>query len=647
MRRFNRAFAIFALATSLLGADAVDKQKQKDRPTLQHEVSVTANRIETPSRETASSVSIISREDLERSQKVTVLAALESIPGLAFSQNGPQGSAASVMIRGANSEHTLILLDGIEVNDPISPARSADLAHLTVEAVDRIEILRGPQSLLYGSDALGGVINIITRKGTGKPSFQVSTSAGSLGTASGQARIQGGGRRAFFSLGTCYHKTSGFSAAGKNYLGNAEKDGYKNLSMTGNMGYSPSDWLEMSLVFRYFNSRTEIDNFGGPYGDDPNHIQRMRSLMIKGQAKTSLLNNRWEQIFALSLVKNARETDNPVDTFHPYDTEAGEYTSRLWKLDWQHNLYLHERNTLMVGLDLQKEQGESEYRSESQWGPYSSLFPQKSADTLGLYIQDQVRLSGRFSATAGLRLNHYKSFGTVFTYRIAPTLFIPEIQTKLKASLGTGFKAPSLYQLFAPETLWGPIGNTALLPEESMGWDLGLEQLLFKGDILLGIAYFRNEFKNLIQFDYSLGYTNIGLSRTSGMEWDLRAQISPSILLRSDYTRTKTRDLQTGEELLRRPQDRLTVGLDFEWEKAFLNLSVNHTGRRWDMDYSLFPNARATLKAFTLFNSVLSYKIAPHIHIFLRMDNILNTRYELVKGYGTQGRSIFAGLKIQ
>jgi vitamin B12 transporter len=131
------------------------------------------------------------------------------------------------------------------------------------------------------------------------------------------------------------------------------------------------------------------------------------------------------------------------------------------------------------------------------------------------------------------------------------------------------------------------------------------------------------------------------------MEWDLRAQISPAILFRSGYTRTKTRDLQTGEELLRRPEDRLTAGLDIEWGKAFLNLSVSHTGRRWDMDYSLMPSSKVVLQAFTLLNSVMSYDITPHIRVFLRMENILNTRYELVKGYGTQGRSIFAGLKIQ
>jgi vitamin B12 transporter len=647
MRKSLTALVVLSLALTLPAADKEGKKTKKDKAGLQHNVTVTANRIETPARETASSVTIITGEDLAKTHKNTVLEALDQALGLSLTQNGPMGSTASVMIRGANSEHTLILLDGMELNDPISPARSSDLAHLTIEAIERIEILRGPQSLLYGSDAIGGVINIITHKGSGKPSIQLSTMAGSLKTTSGRALVQGGGPKSYFSLGAGYHQTSGFSAAGETYQGNTEKDGYKNLSITGNAGYFPTHNLELNLVFKYINSQTDIDNFGGPYGDDPNNIQRMRSLMVRSQAKASLLNNRWEQILAFSAVRLTRETNNPTDFSHPFESETGRYASRLWKLDWQHNLFLHETNTLMVGLDFQKEAGDSEYSSESLFGPYSSLFPQKNNQSFGIYVQDQIRLSGRFSATAGIRMNHSPSFGTVFTYRAAPAFYIPETETKLKASFGTGYKAPSLYQLYAPGTFWGPIGNLDLRPEESTGWDIGLEQFFLTGKLLLGVTYFQNRFKNLIQFDYSLGYTNIGLSRATGTEWEMKARINSFLLFRSGYTRTQTLDHQTGEELLRRPKDKLTAGLDLDMGKLFLNVNLNHTSRRMDMDYSAFPAERTALKAFTLLNSTVSFALASRIKIFLRMDNILNIQYELVKGYGAPGLTIFAGLSIQ
>lgn len=646
MRKLFSVLAILAL-TAFLGADDTDEQSSKKvQSVINHEISVTANKIETPARETASSVTIISREELEQSRSASVLAAIKDVLGLSITQNGPSGGASSVMIRGANSEHTLILLDGMELNDPISPSRSSDLAHLTIESIERIEILRGPQSLLYGSDALGGVINIITRRGTGKPRLQLSTMAGSLGTAEGTVQAGGGGKSFHFSLGTTYHRSSGFSAAGKDYAGNSENDGYRNLSLTGNMGYLPAHNLELDLTFRYLNSRAEIDNFGGPYGDDPNNIQNARSLMIKGQARASFLNRRWEQILSLSLVSSHRDMNNPSDSIHPFDSEAGQYDSRLLKLDWQHNLYLHDTNTLMLGLEYQKEQGESEYISESLWGPFSSLFPQKSAGTVGFFIQDQVRLSGRFSATAGVRMDHFKSFGAVLTYRIAPALFFPETDTKIKASYGTGFKAPSLYQMYAPGTFWGPIGNTALLPEKSKGWDAGMEQLFFNGRVHLGFTFFHNDFENLILFDYSTGYTNIGLSSAAGIETNLRARVSPSLLFISGYSNTRAKDTNTGENLLRRPREKLSLGLYGRWKKAAFTLTAVYTGTREDMDYSSITGKRVTLDAFTLLNGTVSYQITTQIQLFIRMDNLLNTRYELVKGYGAPGFSFYAGFKI-
>ncbi|GAG17574.1 unnamed protein product, partial [marine sediment metagenome] len=156
-----------------------DNQQEKATQKLQHKITVTANRIETSVKETASSVSVITREELEKLQKRTVYEALQEVVGLNTTQNGPTGSIASASIRGANSEHTKVLMDGVEMNDPISPSRSFNLGHLLIENIERIEIIRGPQSTLYGSDAMGGVINIITRQRQGKSRFNLSTQGGS------------------------------------------------------------------------------------------------------------------------------------------------------------------------------------------------------------------------------------------------------------------------------------------------------------------------------------------------------------------------------------------------------------------------------------------------------------------------------------
>ena len=226
-KTFCLALAVSIISFNLLSKEDQEEQKKEktSSPPLQHEIVVTATRIETPAKEIASAVTVITREDLERTRKITLLEALQEVLGVATVQNGPVGGAASVFLRGANSEHTLILMDGVELNDPISPARSFDLAHLMLENVERIEILRGPQSTLYGSDALGGVVNIITRKAQGKSRFHLSSLGGSYSSFHSNAGISGNTRQIGYSFGVSYFRSEGISAASTNYEGNEENDG--------------------------------------------------------------------------------------------------------------------------------------------------------------------------------------------------------------------------------------------------------------------------------------------------------------------------------------------------------------------------------------------------------------------------------------
>jgi vitamin B12 transporter len=622
-------------------------EKEKQAPPLKHEITVTATRIETPTREVASSVTVISREELERTKKTTLLQALEEIMGLTVIQNGPAGGAASTLIRGGNSEHTLILMDGVELNDPISPARSFDLAHITLEGVDRIEVLRGPQSTLYGSDALSGVINIITRKGQDEPRFSFFSSGGTYGTFTSNAAVSGGSKKTHYSLGASYLRSDGFSAASASYEGNEEKDGCQNLTLSGRLGYRISDTLELDFILRRIETRIELDNFGGAYGDDPNSTQKNQSLFLKGQVRALLLKNRWEQKFSFSFVDYDRRHENPADEAHPFDSEEGFFKSSLVNLDWQNNLFLHETNTLTFGIDHQQEQGESEYHSEGIWGPYSSLFPLREARITGLYFQDQIRFASRFFATAGIRADTHTQFGTSITFRFAPAFFIKQTQTKLKTTIGTGFKSPSLYQLYAPESLMGPIGNENLNPEKSTAWDIGIEQFFLEEKILFGATYFKNDYQDLIQFDLARGYTNVGKAESKGMEFFVRSRLSENFAFSASYTRTEAKDLDTDTLLLRRPKDKFSASLDYHFlEKGHLSLSLIHTGKRDDQDFSTWPAARVTLPEFTLLNAVASYEWLKNVQVFCRMDNLLNTKYEMIKGYGAPGRAASLGLNL-
>lgn len=627
-----------------------DTQKAKTQPqtsSLQHEIVVTATRVEAPRQEVASSITVITHEELEQSKKRMVIDALKEIQGVHVIQNGPPGSASSVFLRGANSEHTLVMIDGVELNDPITPARSHDLAHLSVENVDRVEILRGPQSTLYGSDAMGGIINIVTQKGKGKPRLHLRTQGGSYKTFAGQASFSGSTDWFHYSLGASHSRTQGFSAANSVYEGNEEKDGYQNLNLSARLGTQILSNLDFDLIFRSTNSQTDIDNYGGPFGDDPNNTQKYNGLFLKGQLHGLFFQNRWEQKLSISYVDYDRDHQNLTDDSHPYSSDNSHYQSSQWKLDWQNNLFLHPTHTLTWGVEFQEERGQSEYHSQSLFGSYTDLFPLQTARNIGLYIQDQIQKSRRFFFTIGGRWDHHSQAGTALTYRIAPSYFVPSTGTRFKATLGTAFKSPSLYQLYAPATLWGPIGNPDLDPEKSTGWDLGIAQNLFEEKLKLTATYFSTQYKNLIDFRTSQGYINIAQAYARGTEWSLRFQPIKELSLSSSYTFTDARDKKTEDRLLRRPQHKLTGNFRLHFlKKAHLSLTLIYMGERKDYFYMGWESKPVTMPEHTLVNGVLSYDLSPSFQIFCRLENLLDKEYEMIKGYGTPGFSVYGGIQL-
>jgi vitamin B12 transporter len=647
-RTYSKGMVILCLPLLLFSQENGPSQNNDDQEKLKYEVTVTANRVETPLKETATAVTVITREELEKLQKTTVLEALEEVTGLTFSQNGPAGSQAALYVRGANPEHTKVLIDGIELNDPITPGRTFDMGLLMIESIDRIEIVRGPQSSLFGSDAMGGVVNIITRQGRGKPQLQFAAQGGSYNTLIGNAEIHGGTESIFYSLGTTYYNSEGFSAAGKQYEGNTENDGYRNLTISGSLGFHLPNNIDINLGIRNINSRLEADAAGGDFGDDPNYVQNYDTMQLFGSAKSLFVRNRWESKLTFSYLEYDRKHENPTDDMHPTDSDRSHYRSNLFKLDWQNQIFAHEAHNLTLGAEYGNERGESEYYSESMWGPYESLFPEKQAHNFGLYVQDRVRLAGRFFAALGARYDHHDQAGGAFTYRLAPAYYLEPTGTRFKATLGSGFKAPTLYQLYAPPTFWGPIGSEDLKPESSTGWEGGIEQELLDRSVILGALYFSNTFKELIDFDYVQGYHNVGKATTRGGEFFLRAYPTPQLLLAAEYTRTETRNEDTGEKLLRRPRDKFVAKFNYNFlRRGHLAVNLIHIGEREDLFFEDFQSTRVTLGSYTLLNLAAAYDVIPSLQVFLRMDNILNQEYEMIKGYGTPGFSVYLGFRLK
>ncbi len=628
-------------------APGPQETSDSDQQKLEYKITVTANRTEKSTKKVASTTTVITREELEKFKNNTVYEAIQEIAGLNTVQSGPSGQTASVFIRGASSSHTKVMLDGVELNDPINPTRSFDLSHLFIENIDRIEVIKGPQSTLYGSDAMAGVINIITRQEQGRPKIQLSSFGGSYDTIQGKGEISGSTEKLSYSLGASHFKSNGFSSASSRYEGNTEKDSYRNTTFSGKFKLQVKENMDLNFSLRKIKAKNDLDNHGGDYGDDPNSSSTYDLIFLRGGFRGLFMKNRWETQINLSYSDSLRKYHNPTDILHPFSSDESEYKSHLFKIDWQNNLFFHKSNTLTFGLEFTKEDGCSFYESQSPWGSFQSEFPSKSSLNTGIYIQDQINWDESFMASVGARLDSHSRAGSSLTYRIAPLYIFKSTGTKLKATLGTGFKAPSLYQLYAPSSLWGPVGNPDLNAERNTGWEAGVEQELFTGRLLIKATYFSSKFSDLIDFDYSQGYLNIGKASSKGTEFTLKALPLKNTTLSASYTWCKALDQSTKQPLLRRPEHKASVKICWDGlKKTHTTLTLLYEGKREDLFYHNGWARRVVLSDYTLVNASLSYDIFKYAQLFVRFDNIFNADYELIKGYATPGFSVYGGVKL-
>jgi len=600
----------------------------KEAGEVMEEVVVTATRISTPEEEVGSSINVITAKEIEAKGYFTVHEALKGIPGLDVSTEGGQGQGGSVFMRGANSYHTLVLIDGVEMNDPTGINRGFKFANLTVDNIERIEVLRGPQSVLYGADAMGGVINIITRKGKGKPAFYLGGEGGSYNTWREFGGGSMGNERFDLSLGVSHISSDGFSATDEDLEGNSEDDRWENTSASARMGLVLSENTDLDFVFRFHDGRTHLDNGGGANQDQEDYLVDERKIFLKGQARVFVLDGLWEQTFSYGFGDHDRDYRN--------DPWVGEYSydGEKQEISWQHNLYLHETNTLTMGLEYEQE-GMDDHTSID-----------RSVHTYSVFVQDQIKLMDRSFTTLGLRYDDHEEFGKEVTYRITQAFLIRDRGTKFKGSYGTGFRAPSLNELYYVNPWGGPGGNPDLNPEKSKGWDIGIEQS-FSDDVTVGITYFQNDFDDLIEWDN--GYDNVNKAQTRGVESFVEASPLKDLSLRLNYTYTDTED-DTGKRLLRRPLHKVGFNTFYRFlNRGTVNLDILYVGERDDSywDTMAFTARDVAIDDYVVVNLAGSFDISERFHVFARIENLFDEDYYEAYGYGTAGFSAYGGVKIE
>ena len=615
------------------------------------EVVVTATRLATPTERVGSSVVVITAQDIERGQYRSVSDALQSVPSLGVVHSGGGiGKLINLFSRGSETNHTLLLLDGVELNDPSNTDGLIDLSHIYIKDVERIEVVLGPQSTLYGSDAIGAVIQIFTKQGGAEPSTDLEVEAGSFGTFNQYAGTRGSAGDWNYSATVQHTDTDGVSALSNRFRqpnGTLDEDGHENVNAGLRLGYTASDALRFALTTRYLHTENELDLNNSFAADDSDSAGDAEQWFLGFNTHLTSLDGRLEQRFGFGYSAIERRDWDDPDASNPGDYSREHNRGWKRKFDLQNDFHGVEDHILTLGLETEQDVARSALVSTSLWGTYAST-THADVRNNAVYLQDQVQLADDLSATLGLRSDDHDNFDRETTWRAALAWQLPGIDTRLRGSYGTGFKAPSANQLYGQSVSSFGIfsGNPNLKPEQSKGWEIGAEQPVEALALRVGLTYYRNRITDLIVFtDNFATLQNKDSVDTSGVESNLHWDASERLALQLSYAHTRAQDRNTGEELRRRPLNKATLELDYQaTTRLGLHAETIYIDRRYDTDAVMFT--RILRPSYTLSNIAALYQIDPRWQYFLRINNVFDRDYEEPDGFEQPGIGVFTGVKL-
>lgn len=647
--KFIFLFAVFLLANLYPQVNIIQKTDTSGYYKL-NDVVITATRTSSNTVELANSITVIDSAEITNKNSFNTFDAIKNEYGISFTQQGGKGSVSNIYIRGGSPSESLVIIDGVEVNMPNDPSNFYNFFALPLDNTSRVEILRGPQSTLYGSDALTGVVNIISLKGQGKPSYNFSFEGGSYNSYKGTITSLGAIGKFNYSAAFSRTQSDGYSAASEKY-GNTENDGFELYNFNTILGYDFSESFDLNLIVRYNNSSTDLDqSFGSPeYWDDPTYIFDQDEYFVRAQGNLNLMDSKWNQKFGISSFRNIRNYSYDTSSASIYYSKSN-YDGRKYKADWQNDFYFFENNLITAGAEFELEEASSEYFSDSYIfpGAFESVFPDKSVNTIGIYLQDQINLSKSFFGTVGIRYDYQNQFGSAFTYRIAPAYIFWQTGTKIKATVGTGFKAPSLFYLYDPV-----YGNSELNPEKSFGMDAGIEQYFWSTEFSIGANYFYNKFTDMFGFDSNFKTININEAQTNGIEVFAHAELIDGLNIKANYTYLDARDKSENtpdynKKLIRRPENKAGLYLSYTWNKiANINLDIMYVGKRDELDFATYPSTRIVMPDYFLVNLAAYYDLFSFLRLQGRIENLFDKQYEEIYGYGTAGFSVYGGISLK
>ncbi len=599
---------------------------------------VTATRSETPLSQVGSSVTVIDDEEIERSQENFVSELLAQVPGVSFTRNGGVGGLTAVRIRGAEAEQTVLLIDGIKLNDPSSAGGGFNFANLLTRGIERIEVLRGPQSTLWGSQAIGGVINVITAA-PGAERFDFSFEGGSRGTAQVRSEAAGKTGRLGYVLGGGYFWTSGVSALAEAF-GGTEPDSYRNYGANGRLTYDISDNVDVDIRGWFSAGRNEFDQ---PPRDSADFGKTREAIGYAG-LNVRAFDGRLRNRFSAALTRTKRDNFN-LTLAVPRTFDA---LGRNERFEYQGQADLGDGLEAVFGAETEQQ----DFRSLSPTVRNPNPTPAVGKARLNsVYGQLQAEPLAGLTLTGGVRQDDHSRFGGATTGRVTAAFTPDQGRTVARASYGTGFKAPTLFQLLSD------FGNTELDPERGRGWDAGIERS-FAGDrVKIAATYFGRRSENLIEFVSCFRnsdvrcrarpqgfFDNIRRTKVEGLELSAAAQPLRNLLVRGHYTLTDSENASSGtatfgNQLPRRPKHTGFAELVYT-SPIGLEGSVAVTRAGASFDDALNRNR---LDDYMLVDVRLRYQLTERLHLFGRVENVFDEVYETARRFGSLGRGAFVG----
>lgn len=604
-------------------------------------ITVTASRNPVAINESGSSTNIIDKKHIEKRQFPFAVDLLRDVPGTSISKNGGTGTLTQLRLRGAESNHSLVLIDGIEAND-ITAGSEFNFANLVTCGLESIEVLRGPQSSLWGSDALAGVINIQTRKSRGPVNIESTFSAGQFDSRQNCTGISGGNDLHNFSLYGAYFENNGTNISEQG----SEDDGYRNTTLNGRYGINISDNFEINLTGRHVDSAVETDPFDPPI--DADRVTESIQNYFRFNSILDTFNGIWNHQASISITdtKNKNYADRIKDT-----TNSGEKL----KFDYQTTFYHftdHTNHSITLAFEREREKFE-------QIGTASIFGDPNQNQTIynTSYVSEyRVGIADQLFLNASIRKDNNDEFKNTYTHRLSASYTPNASATSIHSAYGTSVKNPGFTERFGftPDTF---IGNPSIKPEKSKGWEVGISHE-FTQQLKISTTYFSEKLEDEINgffFDPNLGnFTALNLEGESdrrGLELSIYSNPLKYLDITAAYTHIESRQPndrgKTTEIRVPRNTASFVANYQFLDQRANLNLNISYTDDQFDNDFSTFPSERVELGDYTLVNIAGEYQINNWLTLQGRVENLFDKDYQNIFGYETQGINAHIGMKFQ